>query len=85
MLVPSECQVGIGLWEAVDTTPGMGEGMEEHSLRSLGTDRAGSGVLGLHGGQGHLVLRLLGTLVPLDVTEELRMEWGPMGLDLAQG
>ena len=42
-----------------------------------GTAGAGSGIPGLHGGWGHLVLRLLGTQVLLNAVEELRMEWGP--------
>lgn len=45
-------------------------------LEVPGTTRAGLGVPGPHGGQGCLVLRLLGTQVPLGATEELRMEWG---------
>lgn len=34
---------------------------------------------------GHRVLRLLGIQAPLDAAQELRMESGPMGLDLAWG
>jgi hypothetical protein len=37
------------------------------------------GSLSLRGGQYHLVLKILGTQVFLDVMEELRMVWGPMG------
>ena len=56
------------------TAPGVGA----HGLR-FWTVGAGSGVSDLQAGQALLVLRLLSTKAPLDATEELRMEWGPVG------
>ena len=47
--------------------------------------RAGSAVPRPARRLGSLVLRLLDTQAPLDAAEELRMEWGPYGLNLTQG
>ena len=51
--------------------------MGKGSPRSLETARVDLGVLDLGGGQGHKVLRLLGTPDAQDVSEELRKEWEP--------
>ena len=51
--------------------------MEEYSLRSLETAKAGSGVPGLQEDQDHQVLRFLGAQTPLGATGELKTEWGP--------
>ena len=50
--------------------------MGEGSLRLREQPELAWASLGLQGGQGHLVLRLLGTQAPRDAEEELSTDWG---------
>jgi hypothetical protein len=75
VLAPHCARLVLGYGKLWDTVSEVGKG----SLWSSGTAELAWGSLSLQGGQGHLVLRLLCTQVPLDVAGELRMELGSMG------
>ena len=61
-------------WEAV----GLHSRVGEVQYKVPGTAVAGLGVLGHGGKPGPSGSQTVGTQVPLDTEEELRMEWGPM-------
>ena len=78
-LTPNWGQAGVRLWEATGYRSG---GVRERSLRPWGQLELARGSRGLHGGQGHLLLKLLATQVLLDAEEELRTEGGGEGFGL---
>ena len=83
VLAPHCARLVLGYGKLWDTVSEVGKG----SLWSSGTAELAWGSLSLQGGQGHLVLRLLGTQVSLGALKELRLECPPAptpgGLDLA--
>lgn len=80
-LTPCWCWAGVGYVKTLDTAPKVGE----CSLKPWGLLEVVRGSQGLHRGWRQQVLGLLGTQTPLGAAEELKMELGTHGLDLAQG